>query len=157
MFPHNEHCRWWIGAGRAAGVLLAAGTLASTLGCFNADKLIEAQRAVAMRTRLEEVDLGKFRVTLPHAEDRSENAELHFHVFGQVANRDVDVVETALEESGPEIRHRMLIAAREMTTEQLEDPELTALRTSFVEVVNQSLKDKPVQSVGFYKFSYTGR
>ena len=126
----------------------------STTGCFNADALIEARRTIVMRTRLEEVDLGKFRVTLPHAAEKTENAELYFHVFGQVANRDLTKVQEAIGKNGPEIRHSMLIAARRMTAEQLEDPQLNALRQSFAKVVNETLEGEPVQSVGFYRFGY---
>jgi hypothetical protein len=139
----------------AVGLLaVALGTLASSVGCFNADALIEARRMIAMRTRLEEVDLGEFHVTLPNSDESTKGEELFFHVFCQVANRDLEAVEEALAVNGPEIRHRMLIAARTMTAEQLEDPELQVLRESFVRVVNESLKEKPVQSVGFYRFGY---
>ena len=137
--------------GLAAALLCA---LLPSVGCFNADALIEARRMIAMRTRLEEIDLGKFRVTLPHAAERTESAELHFHVFGQVANRDLGKVKAALKKYKPEIRHRMLIAARLMTVEQLEDPQLTALRQSIAEVLNESLEGDLVQSIGFYRFGY---
>ncbi len=137
--------------GLPVALLLA---LLTSVGCFNADAMIEARRVIASRTQLEEVDLGKFRVTLPHAVERTESAELHFHVFGEVTNRDLDKVEEALKKKGPEIRHRMLIVARLMTIEDLEDPKLTALRGSIAKVVNESLEGEPLQSVGFYRFGY---
>lgn len=140
----------------SAVALLAVmfGTLCSSVGCFDADALIEARRTVAMRTRLEEVDLGEFRVTLPHAAERTENAEIYFHVFGQVAHRNLEKVKKSIDKHGAEIRHRMLITARMMTAEQLEDPQLKDLRTIFAEVVNETLEGNPVQSVGFYRFGY---
>ncbi len=141
-----------VGAVGLPAVLLCL--LMSSVGCFNADALIEARRIIATRTRLEEVDLGKFRVTLPHAAEKTENAELYFHVFGQVANRDLDKVQEAIEKNGPELRHSMLIAARLMSAEQLEDPQLKALRQSFTKVVNETLEGDPVQSIGFYRFGY---
>ena len=137
--------------GLPVALLLA---LLTSVGCFNADAMIEARRIIASRTQLEEVDLGKFRVTLPHAVERTESSELHFHVFGEVTNRDLDKVEETLKKKGPEIRHRMLIVARLMTIEDLEDPKLTALRGSIAKVVNESLEGEPVQSVGFYRFGY---
>ncbi len=116
--------------------------------------MIESRRIIAIRTRLEEVDLGNFRVTLPHAAERTKSSELHFHIFGQVANRDLDVVEEMLTKMEPEIRHQVLIVARLMTVEDLEDPKLTTLRSRVAEVVNESLEGKPVQAVGFYSFGY---
>ena len=140
---------------RLAGhVGLTIALLLTSVGCIDADAMIESRRDVAIRTQLKEVDLGKFRVTLPQAVERTDSAELHFHVFGQVTNRDLENVEEALKKKGPEIRHRMLIVARLMTIEDLEDPKLTALRGSIAKVVNESLEGEPVQSVGFYRFGY---
>jgi hypothetical protein len=137
--------------GLPVGLVLASLTSA---GCFNAEAMIEARRAIAIRKRLAEVDLGKFRVTLPRAVEHTESPELHFHVFGQVANRDLDGIEEMLEKSGPEIRHDVLIVARTMTMEDLEDPKLAELRSRIAQVVNDSLEGEPVQAVGFYRFGY---
>ena len=141
-----------VGSVGSPAVLLCL--MMSSVGCFDADALIEARRITVMRKRLVEVDLGKFRVTLPHAAEKTENAELYFHVFGQVANRDLNKVKEAIEKNGPELRHSMLIAARLMTAEQLEDPQLKALRQNFAKVVNETLEGDPVQSIGFYRFGY---
>ena len=129
--------------------------LLGNVGCFDADVMIEDRRRIAKLARLEEIDLGKFRVALPHAHEFSQTAELHFHVFGQVANRDLNSVEEVLKNKGPEIRDRLLIAARLQTQEQLEDPQLTALRESITQVVNEYAEGDPVQSVGFYRFGYS--
>jgi hypothetical protein len=126
----------------------------TSVGCFNAEAMIEARRVIAIRTRLVEVDLGEFRVTLPHAAQRTESSELHFHVFGQIANRDLEIVEQLLERSGPEIRHDILMAARLMSVEDLEDAKLAKLRDRISQVVNESLEGNPVQAVGFYRFGY---
>jgi len=134
-------------------MLLLWGSLTS-VGCFNAEAMIDSRRLIATRARLEEVDLGEFRVTLPHAVQKTDSSELRFQVFGQVANRDLDDVEEMLEMHGPEVRHNILIVARQMSVEDLEDPKLTALRSRIAQVVNESLEDDPVQSVGFYRFRY---
>jgi Flagellar basal body-associated protein FliL len=144
--------QWLIGTVGLPLALLCM--LVSSVGCFNADALIEARQMIVMRTRLEEVDLGEFRVSLPHAAEKTENAELYFHVFGQVPNRDLSKVKEAIKKNRPEIQHSMLIAARTMTAEQLEDPQLKDLRKSFAKVVNESLEGNPVQSIGFYRFGY---
>lgn len=123
-------------------------------GCFNADAMIESRRKVAILARLEEVDLGKFRLTLPRPPQSDEMAEIQFHVFGQVANRDLDAVTESLETYGPELRHRLLLAARELQLEDIEDPQLDLLRTQIATVINETLPGEPLQSVGFYRFAY---
>ena len=130
-------------------------SLVCNVGCFDADVMIEERRKNAKLARLEEIDLGKFRVALPHGHEFNQTAELRFHVFGQVANRDLDMVDEALKNNGPEIKDRLLVAARMQTKEQLEDPQLTALRESIAAVVNESVVGNPVKSVGFYHFGYS--
>ena len=125
------------------------------VGCFNAEAMVEARRAVAIKARLEEVDLGEFRVTLPRPPQSNEVAEIQFHAFGHVANRDLRVVQEALEEHGPEFRHRLLLATRQLGMREIEDPYLQSLRRQIAEVVNETLPGEPLQSVGFYRFSFS--
>ncbi len=125
------------------------------VGCFDAESLIEERRAIAMRNRLEEVDLGKFRVSLPQPPKTVEAAEIFFHVFGQVANRDMDQVQKSLDMLGPEFRHRLLMAVRQLALKDIQDPPLTALRKQIVDMVNETLPGEPLQSVGFYQFGYS--
>lgn len=124
-------------------------------GCLNAEAMIEAKRAIAIRARLEEIDLGEYRISLPQPTETTEAAEIFFHAFGQVANRDLDKVEELLETLGPELRHRMLLATRQLTVEDIQDPPLTALKTQIAKVVNETLPGEPMQSVGFYRFGFS--
>ncbi|MEM8946785.1 MAG: flagellar basal body-associated FliL family protein [Planctomycetota bacterium] len=123
-------------------------------GCFNSQAMIEARRKVAILARLEEVDLGKFRLTLPQPFETNEMAEIQFHAFGQVANRDLDQVTEALEDYGPELRHQLLLAARQLEMKDIESARLEALRTQIAKVINETLPGEPLQSVGFYQFGY---
>ena len=131
-----------------AGLLLQA-------GCFNAEALIEARRLVAIRAQLMEVDLGNYRITLPQSSSLNETTEIRFHVFGKVANRDVKSVEEVLESEGPELRDKMIGVIRGLSPQQVEDPQLSALRQGIAAVINDSLEEEPVQSVGFYNFRYS--
>ncbi|NOY30271.1 MAG: flagellar basal body-associated FliL family protein [Planctomycetes bacterium] len=125
------------------------------VGCFDAESLIEERRAIAMRDRLEEVDLGEFQVSLPQPSGTVEAAEIFFHVFGQVANRDMETVQESLENLGPEFRHRLLLAVRQLALEDIQDPPLTTLRKKITDMVNETLPGEPLQSVGFYRFGYS--
>jgi len=124
-------------------------------GCFNAEAMIEKRRAIAILTRLEEIDLGHFHISVPRPTDEVAAAEIHFHAFGQVENRDLKLVQASLKKYGPELRHRLLLASRALTMADLEDPQLTHLRKNIVSVVNENLEDDPLQSVGFYRFEYS--
>ena len=116
--------------------------------------MIEARRRVAILARLEEVDLGKFRLTLSQPTQTTEMAEIEFHAFGKVANRDLDQVTEALETYGPELRNRLLLAARQLELKDIEEAHLDLLRTQITDVINETLPGKPLQSVGFYRFGY---
>ncbi len=108
-----------------------------------------------MRDRLEEVDFGEFRVSLPQPSETVEAAEIFFHVFGLVANRDMDEILESLEELGPEFRHRLLLSVRQLTVKEIQDPPLAELRKRISNMVNETLPGEPVQSVGFYRFGYS--
>ena len=124
------------------------------VGCFDSQAMIDARRQVAVLARLEEVDLGKFRLTLSQPVQTTEMAEIEFHAFGQVANRDYDKVIEALEIHGPELRHRLLLAARQLNLQDIEDPEIDLLREKIAVVVNETIPGEPLQNVGFYRFGY---
>jgi len=143
------HASWrdWLAHGVPAACLLLS-------GCFDADAMIESRRKIAILARLEEVDLGKFRLTLPRPVESADMAEIQFHAFGQVANRDLDKVSEALQTHGPELRHRLLIAARQLEFENIEDPQLDLLGSQIATLINETLPGDPLQSVGFYRFAY---
>ena len=113
--------------------------------------MVEARRAVAIMARLEEVDLGKFRVSIPRPSETTEVAEIQFRVYGHVANRDLKLVQESLETRGPQLRHSMLLATRQLDLKEIEDPQ----RVHLTEVVNDTLPGDPLQSVGFYQFIYS--
>ncbi|NOY41415.1 MAG: hypothetical protein GXP26_06215 [Planctomycetes bacterium] len=124
-------------------------------GCFSADTMIEKRRAIAILTRLEEIDLGEFRISVPRPSEQVAAAEIFFHAFGQVENRDLRRVQKSLEIYGPELRHRLLLATRALDIQDLEDPKLASLRENIATVINENLKGEPLQSVGFYNFRYS--
>lgn len=116
--------------------------------------MINARREIAILTRLEEIDLGEYRLTLSRPVQSTEMAEIQFHAFGQVAHRDRNKVTDAIATYGPELRHKLLMAARKLELQDLEDAELDLLRDEIAQVFNELLPGKPLQSVGFYEFGY---
>ena len=144
-------------ARRQTNCLLLSGLIGcvSLVGCFDAGTMIEKRRAIAILTRLEEIDLGEFRISIPRPSDELAAAELFFHAFGQVENRDFKLVKNSIEKYGPELHHRLLLASRALSVQDLEDPKLTQLRKNIVSAINENLEGEPLQSVGFYKFLYS--
>lgn len=116
--------------------------------------MINARRDIAVLARLEEVDLGKFSLTLPQPTGSDQLAEIQFHAFGQVANRDLSKVTETIEELGPEFRHRLLMAIRQFNLSDLEESDLTMLKEKITEVVNEMLPEASLHSVGLYSFAY---
>ncbi len=138
------------------GLLVSMLTLClPALGCFDAKAMLESRRAAAIGMQLGEIDLGEYRFSLPQPAETTEVAEIYFHAFGRVANRDMDKVKESLESLGPEFRNRLLLVARKLTIKDIQDPPLTALRTHIAEVVNESLPGEPLQSVVFDRFDFS--
>lgn len=139
------------GAGRWA---LAAFAAATSVGCVDAERLTEARRNKAHGYQLAEVDLGKYHVPLPQLPNVPGGGVVDFHAFGQVTNRHKKAIEQQLELRGPELRHRILLAVRELDQSQIDQPELTSLRTVVAEAVNGMLDEAQLEGVGFYAVSY---
>lgn len=135
--------------------LIALAMCVTLPGCYDAKALIDARREIAIRAKLVEVDLGAYRVTLPKPFTELERAEVNFHAFGQIAHRDLQKAKKTLDEVAPDLRHRLLLAVRQMRMSEIADPSLDSLRTSIAEAVNEMVEGDPVKSVGFYSFTFS--
>lgn len=124
-------------------------------GCYDAQALTQAKREQAERMRLEDVDLGKYRITLPKLPHAPVGGVVDFHAFGQVPNRNRKAVEKEIKQGDAVLRNRMLIAVRTLTHADVEDPELTNLREKIAKVVNSSLNTDAVKGVGFYDLRFS--
>jgi hypothetical protein len=77
--------------------------------------------------------------------------ELELHLFGTVARYRVPTVERQLKSDDYRLRHELLAAVRQATPGELAEPNLTQLRLRIEKVVNEILKDSPVEMIGFYE------
>jgi hypothetical protein len=119
-------------------------------GCYDGKAIVDARRSAALRTRLAEVDLGTYRTTMPKDSDKDAPAELELHLFGTVPPYRVALIERQLRSDDYRLRHEMLAAVRQSSADELAEPSLTQLRTRIEQVVNEILKDAPVEMIGFY-------
>jgi hypothetical protein len=124
-------------------------------GCYNSEALEQSRHEDVDVTKLAEVDLGEFHITLPQATSEAGGGVVDFHAFGRVARRDQSAVAQAVDERRAELRSRMLLALRAITAAELEEPALDQLREEIAAVINGALDKKLVKNVGFYSFSYT--
>jgi hypothetical protein len=127
----------------------------ATPGCFDGGTILQAHEEETNLVRLEEIDIGEFRVTLPHAPGAAGGGVVEFHAFGQVTLRDRDKVAGILKENSAELRYRVLLLVRALTREQLDEPKLQSLRDQIANVANASFDKKMVKNVGFYSFAFT--
>jgi hypothetical protein len=149
--PHSPQPLLAVRCGLAI-VLLGAVTLP---GCFDGSAILEAHKEETNLVRLDEIDIGEYRITLPESPGRPSGGVIEFHVFGQVARRDRDKVASALQFNSAEIRHRVLLLTRALTKEQLDEPKLSTLRNEIAKIANASLESKMVRNVGFHRFALT--
>jgi hypothetical protein len=137
---------------RLAMALLAAPWIA---GCYNAEALRKERQEANAVVRLEEIDLGEFRVTLPHVLGNATDSIVDFHAFGHVRRREREEVAQVLQSRGPELRSRMLLSIRGMSESDFEEPKLARLREEIASVMNAALNQKLIKKVGFYSFELT--
>lgn len=142
---------------RVARQVAIVGVVCLLGGCFDANNMIASRRELAKLARMEEIDLGAFRVSLPQMPNATSSAVVDFHAFGQVVNSKARAVSKAVEQHGPELRYRMLLAVRELNLTELEEPSLDTLRKNIEQVVNDTLPGDSIQSIGLYRFSLTSQ
>lgn len=134
--------------------LLIGVCLIATAGCYSGERLIEQVRMRSIRTRLDEVEIGSFRVTLP-PDSTGDLSEIDVRVFGEAARYRISELEKELAEKRPllgDLATRML---REVDQQELIDPDLTSLRERLLATVNSVLDGEPIHAVGFYDVSFT--
>lgn len=126
------------------------GTALLAPGCYEPEAMIERVRNDAIKTRLEEIDLGLFHVTLPLDQRNNEMTEVFLHVFGTSVRYRIDTIKKKLTEEEHLLKQSILVALRETTNEDYAEPRLLKLRSRIIQAVNGVLGDTPVERVGFY-------
>jgi flagellar basal body-associated protein FliL len=144
MPSRKTHRRLWLLR------LTLLGAAVACTGCYDGEKILRRARNDAIKTRLEEVDLGEFRVTLPQDPKNNEMTEVVLHVFGSSVRYRIAAIKRRLEDEEFLLRQAILEAIRNTTNEDLADPRLTLLRDRLLAAVNSVLDDKPVESIGFH-------
>lgn len=133
---------------RQAALLLVMAVVASTGGCYNAERLLERARNAAIRTRLEEVPLGHFRTCLPRSVNLGAPMEVELELFVTTKRYRVASIKRRIEVEAPRLRQGLLFAIRQITAEEIADPELTGLRERLWKVTQEVFVDPPVDSLG---------
>lgn len=123
-------------------------------GCYDSELLIQRARDKAVRSRLEEIDLGTFRVTLPRNSVTADMTEIDVHMFGKMPHYKISGAEKELEEKAYLLHDRTLAKLREFDQRDLIDPDLKKLRTELLATVNSVLDEPSVKEVGFYDMRF---
>ncbi len=116
-------------------------------GCYNSDQMIERARNSELATRLEEVDLGTYRVTLPLDETTGARTELVLRLVGTARRYRIGDIEQRIESQRFLLRQRTITAARQTAPEELADPQMTALRERLFAVTNEVLAEHSIDAL----------
>ncbi|MEM9185474.1 MAG: hypothetical protein AAGB00_03150, partial [Planctomycetota bacterium] len=116
--------------------------------------LVGRVRNDALRHRLEEVDLGRYDITMPRDPFAIETVEIEMHLYGSLPRyRQAEVAEM-LEQRSHRLRHDTLIAVRSSSPEDFTDPDLSDLRQRLLAVTNSLLEEPSIQSIGFHQIRF---
>lgn len=137
-----------------ARILFAACVLLPLAGCYDTAALLKARQDSRDLLQMDEVDLGSYRITLPHTLGEATDNLIDFHVFGQVTRGDRQAIDDALQMRGAELRAKMLVEVRSMDPRTFEEAKLATLRKAIAAVINDTLGRRVVKQVGFYRFSF---
>lgn len=126
-------------------------------GCYDGDRLVEMARDEAIRSQLEEIDLGTYCTTLPRDSQTAVITEIEFRIFGNAPHyRAVEIVKQ-LESDEYRLRYTVLTAVRQAAREEFAEPDLTTLKQRLKVVANGVLEDAPLTSIGFAQLRFVNR
>lgn len=137
---------WRLTRGAACALILAL-----LAGCIDSQAMVEQVRSDALRSEMQEVDLGAYRTTMPRDPESGSLTELRLHLFGTVPQYRIPAIEKQLKADGYRLRADTLVAIRQTTSEELTEPNLGHLRGRLMKVANNVLTDAPIQSIGVEK------
>lgn len=130
--------------------ILAVG-LALCAGCYDGQSMVKQAQTVALKTRLAEIDLGRFQTTLPRDPVTNRFTAVDIHIFGTVSRYQLAAVTKQLKFDEYRVRHETLTAVRKSTREELAEPTFAQLRARLEKVINGVLEEQPVKEIGFYQ------
>jgi hypothetical protein len=134
-------------------VAILAVALGLCAGCYNGTEMVKQAQSAALKTRLAEIDLGKFQTTLPRDPVTNQFTAVDIHIFGTVPRYQLAAVTKQIKGDEYRVRHETLAAVRKSTREELAEPSFAQLRARIEKVVNGVLEDAPVKEVGFYQLT----
>ena len=134
-------------------VAILAVALAVCAGCYDGSSMVKEAQSAALKTRLAEIDLGKFQTTLQRDPVTNHFTAIDVHIFGTVPRYQLAAVTKQLKADEYRVRHETLAAVRKSSREELAEPSFAQLRARIEKVVNSILADAPVKEVGFYQLT----
>ena len=135
-------------------ILAAIALLLPLAGCYDTAALLKARQDSRDLIQMDEVDLGAYRITLPHTLGEATDNLIDFHVFGQVTRGDRQAIDDALQMRGAELRAKLLVEVRSMDPRTFEEAQLATLRNAIAAIINDTLGRRVVKQVGFYRFAF---
>ena len=139
--------------GTSRWITILAVALVLCAGCYDGGEMVKQAQSIALKTRLAEIDLGKFQTTLPRDPVTNHFTAVDIHIFGTVPRYRLAAVTKQLKADEYRVRHETLAAVRKSTREELAEPTFAQLRARIEKVVNGVLEDAPVKEVGFYQLT----
>ena len=129
---------------RLISILLAASVVS---GCYDSEQMVERARNSAIEKRLEEIELGEYRATLPFDSKTGARTEVLLRLMGTSVRYRVSEIEEAIEEREFLLRQATLTAIRETKPMELADPELKELRLRLKRVTDEILQEQTVDQL----------
>ncbi|TWT91131.1 hypothetical protein Mal64_15300 [Pseudobythopirellula maris] len=117
-------------------------------GCYDPTTLVERIRTNATRNRLEEIPLGTFAAVLPRDIETGEILEVELSIYGEAARYRVAELKSELEAKEYLIRDEFSKRLRLIDRSVLTDPHLNQVREELHQIVNDTLDEPLIDTVG---------
>src|SRR5256885_545157 len=103
-------------------IAILAVALALCAGCYDGSEMVKQAQTAALKTRLAEIDLGKFQTTLPRDPVTNRFTAIDIHIFGTVPRYRLAAVTKQIKDDENRVRHQKLAAVRKSPRPEMGEP-----------------------------------
>jgi hypothetical protein len=127
--------------------------LIAASGCYDRQELVARALARVPDDHGVELDLGRYRVTLPRVDGQPGVTTLELEVAATVDRKSARKMEKQLEEVRTSMQHATLLALRQCNPNELVEPSLASLRQRIAEETEAFLTVAPIEAIALRSFA----
>jgi hypothetical protein len=138
---------------RVLALVQIGGLLAPLAGCYDGAAMVARISRRVSDDHREEVDLGRYEVTLPRSDDDPVATTLNLEVVATVHRDNASALKRQLAAVETRLRHATILALRKTNRNELLEPKLQSLHDRVEATTEELLTAASIESIAFRSFA----